>query len=34
MTPEFEQMVEQIKQDHRKSFELTAREFIGHFGCY
>lgn len=34
MTPEFEQMVEQIKQDHKKSFELTAREFIGHLGCY
>lgn len=34
MTQEIEQMVEQIKQDHKKSFEFTAREFISHFGCY
>lgn len=27
-------MVEQIKQDHKITFELTAREFIGYFGCY
>lgn len=34
MTQEMTTMVEQIKLDHKKNFELTAREFIRHFGYY